>query len=202
MVRKRTFKADSNPVPETWRRIAEQSKQTLAWPEWPEVVSESGVRVQTRRDDVHTFSAETIQIVIPLADEHGVGMEGVSVRLVAWPFRRQYDVTGTLEVLGGRRHSVVIARVDAWPPDDHMNVQARGHPALGHLPLEVQGHHVHRFADNAKLGRDAFGAGNLPLAAPVTRRLESFRDFLRICGEEFRIKGLDQVDPPDWTVMI
>jgi hypothetical protein len=73
---------------------------------------------------------------------------------------------------------------------------------LGHLPAEIYGHHVHRFDDNAKIGRDAFGAGNLPLAAPVTGRLQSYRDFLRTLGEEFKISGLDQLNPPDWTVMI
>lgn len=140
-------------------------------------------------------------MVIPLADEHGIGLEGVNLRLTAWPYRPQQDVTATLEVPGGRNF-VVIGRIDAWPPDPHMNARARGHPACGHLPLKIDGSHVHRFADNAALGREAFGAANLPLAAPVNGRLQSFRDFLRICGEEFNIDGLDQLDPPDWTVMI
>jgi len=83
-----------------------------------------------------------------------------------------------------------------------MNTRARGHPGCGHIPLEIDGHHVHRFEDNAKLGREAFGAGNLPLAVPVNGRLESFRDFMRVVGEEFKIDGLDQLDPPDWTVLI
>jgi hypothetical protein len=86
-----------------------------------------------------------------------------------------------------------------------MNARARGHPGCSHIPRQIVGHHIHRFEDNAKLGREAFGAGrdgNLPLAVPVNGRLESFRDFLRLVGQEFNIEGLDRLDPPDWTVMI
>jgi hypothetical protein len=146
-------------------------------------------------------AGETIELLVALADEHGVGLEGVNLRIIAWPFKRHYDVSATLEVRGGRSF-VSIARVDAWPPDPHLNARARGHPACGHLPLQVDGHHVHSFEDNARLGRDAFGAGNLPLAAPVDGRLEGFRDFLRIVGEEFNIAGVEQLDPPNWTVML
>lgn len=140
-------------------------------------------------------------MIVPLADENGVGLEGVNLRLTAWPFRRLYDVTATLEVPGNRSF-VTIARLDAWPIDPHMNVRARTQPGLSHLPMDIEGHHVHRFDDNAKLGMDGFGAANLPLAAAVTGRLQSFRDFLRILGEEFKIDGLDDLNPPDWTVMI
>jgi hypothetical protein len=73
---------------------------------------------------------------------------------------------------------------------------------LSHLPPEVGQHHVHRFDDNAKLGRDAFGSANLPLAAQITDRLESYRDFLRVVGTEFNIEGLDQLQPPDWSDLL
>lgn len=97
---------------------------------------------------------------------------------------------------------MTIARVDAWPPDPHTNYRARRQPGCGHIPLEINGHHIHRFEDNAKLGREAFGAGNLPLAVPVNDRLQSFRDFLRVVGNEFNIDGLEKLDSPDWTVML
>lgn len=202
MVRKRSFKADLEVVPDEWRKIAEQRKKILTFTGWSEpAVTPPAMRATSRRDDIITAAAETIECVIPLADDNGVGLEGVRVRLTAWPYRRNHDVTATLEVHGGRSF-VSIARLDAWPPDPHMNVQARGRPGFGHLPAILDSHHVHRFADNVNLGMKAFGAGNLPLAARVDGRLESFRDFLRICGKEFNIIGLDQVDPPDWTVMI
>jgi hypothetical protein len=96
----------------------------------------------------------------------------------------------------------VIARLDAWAPDPHLNVRARKYPGLGHLPPEVGQHHVHRFEDNAKLGLEAFGADNLPLAAPIADHLDSYRDFLRAVGAEFNIEGLDQLKPPDWSGLI
>ena len=201
MVRKRTFKANTVVVPAEWRTVATQRKRIIIWPQWTDPPVLPSRRVGEDKDDVHTVAGETIELLVPLADEFGVGLEGVHLRVTAWPFRRNYDVTATLEVSGGRSF-VAIGRVDAWPPDPHMNIRARGHPGCGHLPLEINGHHVHRFEDNAKLGGDAFGAGNLPLAAPVNARLQSFRDFLRVVGEEFKIDGVDQLDPPDWTVMI
>jgi hypothetical protein len=98
-------------------------------------------------------------------------------------------VTATLEVEGGRSF-VTIARVDAWPPDPHVNALARRDPVLRRLPRIIEGHHAHRFADNARLGRRAFAPhANLPVAAPVRGKLRSFRDFARIVGEEFRIEG-------------
>ena len=52
--------------------------------------------------------------------------------------------------------------------------------------------------------RVAFYATRKPADGDTTinGRLESFRDFLRILSDEFKIDGLDQLDPPDWTVMI
>lgn len=201
MVRKRTFQANAVVVPPSWRTIASQRKTIAVWPEWSDPPELPQRHVGDDKDDLHTTAAETIEMIAPLADERAVGLEGVNLRITAWPFRRLYDVTATLEVPGGRNF-VTIARLDGWPPDSHMNVQARGHPGCGHLPRVIDGHHVHRFEDNAKLGRNAFGAGNLPLAAPVEARLESYRDFLRVLGNEFKIDGLDRLDPPDWTVMI
>ena len=202
MVRKRTFKADASAVPDAWRKIAEQPKTIATWPEWSEVEPlPTGRNVTTSRNELHTAAAETIEMIVLLADADGVGLQGVRLRLTAWPYRRMHDVTAVLEAPGGRV-TVAIARLDAWPPDPHMNVRARNHPGLGHLPAGIDGHHIHRFEDNAKLGMDAFGAGNLPLAAQVTSRLESFRDFLRILSDEFKIDGVDQLDPPNWTVMI
>lgn len=201
MVRKRTFKDNAAVVPSEWREIAIQKKVVAVWPQWTDPPVLPARRVGEDRNDVHTVAAETIELSVLLANEDGIGLEGVNLRIIAWPYKKHHDVTAILEVPGGRS-SVAIARLDAWPPDPHMNTRARARPGFRHIPREVIGHHVHRFADNAKLGRDAFGPGNLPLAVPVEGRLESFRDFLRIVGEEFNIEGLDQLDPPDWTVMI
>src|SRR5262249_41145169 len=181
--------------------IATRRKTVATWPEWTDPPILPTRRVGDDRDDLYTAAGETIELVVQLADEHGVGLEGVSLRITAWPYRKNYDVTATLEVPGGRSF-VTIARVDAWPPDPHMNTRARRQPGCGHLPIEIDGHHAHRFDDNSRLGREAFGAQNLPLAAPINGRLESFRDFLRVVTDEFKVDGLDQLDPQDWTVML
>src|SRR5665213_8778 len=149
MVRKRTFQDNAAVAPSHWRDIAKQRKSIAVWPDWSDPPVLPARRVGDDRDDVHTVAGEGIELLVPLADEHGVGLEGVNLRLTAWPYRREYDITGTLEVPGGRS-SIAIARVDGWPADPHLNLRARGHPGCGHIPLEINGHHVHRFDDNVK----------------------------------------------------
>lgn len=196
-------KAPGGIVPTAWKAINDQPKTLLVWPTWPVVEPPpSGRRVKLERDALHTTAAETIDITIPLGDEHGVGLEGTRLRIIAWPFRRHTDVTATLEVVGGRS-TVTIARLDAWPLDPHLNLMARRHSALSHLPAKVDGSHVHRFPDNARLGAAAFFPhGNLPIAAPILDELISFRDFVRILGVEFNIRGTDMISSPDWQSMI
>src|SRR5262249_55075209 len=154
-----------------WRHIADVRKTMLQWPTWSEVDPPSPARGASRRGDIHTTAAESIYAVVPLGETGGPGLEGVRLRLTAWPFQREYDVTATLEAPGGRAF-VNIARLDAWPPDPHINTRARRHPVLRHLPREIDTHHVHRFLDNARLGRKAFAPeGNLPIAAPIDGQL-------------------------------
>jgi hypothetical protein len=104
-------------VPSDWLRISEMAKEVVGWPAWPEAdPPPSGARIVTRRNELHTAAGSTISVVIPLGESGGPGLEAVRLRLAAWPFRREYDVTATLEVEGGRTF-VTIARVDGWPPD-------------------------------------------------------------------------------------
>src|ERR1700730_12443160 len=190
-------------IPSAWRQIVQRKKTVIGWPQWPEVAAlPIGKNVRTRRDDVHTVSAETTEVVFQLADERGTGLEGVRLRLKAWAYRRHRDVTGTLEVVGGRNF-VTISRIDAWPSDPHHNsFKALRKPGLRGFPEQIPGCHVHRFDDNVKYGTEAFGAGpegNLPVAAAFPKDLESFRDFLRSVGAEFNVVGLDEFPgPPSW----
>jgi hypothetical protein len=195
-------------VPDGWRTIVEQRKTLFGWPVWSDVQPlPTGVRVRTTRHDIHTASAEITRAVVQLADSKGVGLEAVRLRLTAWAFRRHQDVTATLEVEGGRSF-VTIARVDAWPSDPHMNSRkARRLSGLRNLEAQIDTCHVHRFADNAKLGRSAFGAGlegNLPIAVRIGGGgLGSFRDFLRTVGTEFNIGGLENIQPPNgWQTIL
>ena len=66
----------------------------------------------------------------------------------------------------------------------------------------IEGHHVHRYADNAKIGRKAFAPyGNLPVAWPL-EPIPSFREFLRIVSREFHIDGVETFQSPDWSSLI
>jgi hypothetical protein len=113
-------------IPSAWRQIVQRKKTVIGWPQWPEVAAlPIGKNVRTRRDDVHTVSAETTEVVFQLADERGTGLEGVRLRLKAWAYRRQRDVTATLEVVGGRSF-VTISRIDAWPSDPHQKGNVKG----------------------------------------------------------------------------
>jgi hypothetical protein len=203
VVSKRPFAASDEQIPESWRFVAGERKTYLGWPEWSTVPRlPSGVKTRSGKAELVTANAETIEAIVQLADASGVGLEGARLRLVAWAFRMQEDVTATLEVPGGRSF-VSIARLDAWPADPHMNLLARKHPTLRHIPARVEGCHVHRFADNAVLGKQAFRPPcNLPVAAPLPNRLQSFRDFLRTVSAEFMIDGIEDFNAPDWGVFI
>lgn len=50
------------------------------------------------RSDLHSVAAETTEVVIPLGDVNGVGLEGVRLRVNAWAYRRLHEVTATLEL--------------------------------------------------------------------------------------------------------
>jgi hypothetical protein len=194
-------------IPSGWRPIVQRKKTALGWPEWSDVAAlPTGRKVRHRRDDVHTVAAEITEAVFQLADESDIGREGVRLRLKAWAYRRHRDVTGTLEVVGGRNF-VTISSIDAWPSDPHQNsFKALRKPALRNFPGQISGCHVHRFDDNVKYGAEAFGAGpegNLPVAAAFPKDLESFRGFLRSVGAEFNIEGLDEFpSPPSWKGLV
>jgi hypothetical protein len=200
-------KAVVTVIPSGWRQIVQRKKTVLGWPDWSAVAAlPTGRNVRPRRNDVHTVSAEITEAVFQLADERGTGLEGVRLRLKAWAYRRHRDVTGTLEVVGGRTF-VTISRIDAWPSDPHHNsFKALRKRGLKGFPGQIPGCHVHRFDDNVKYGAEAFGAGpegNLPVAAAFPNDLESLRDFLRSVRAEFNIDGLDEFPgPPSWQGLV
>jgi hypothetical protein len=181
-------------VPHAWQHIANVPKTMLQWPTWSEAPPPPA-RGPSPRGDINTRAADSIRAIAPLGEVGGPGLEGVRLRLTAWPFRREYDLTATLEAPGGRAF-VTIARLDAWPPEPHVNTQTRRHPVLRHQPGIIETHHVHRFKDNARLGMRAFEE-NLPVADVLDDEIQSFRDFVRIVGEEFDIEGTGDIKPPE-----
>jgi hypothetical protein len=194
-------------IPPYWGTIATVRKTLFGWPVWPEIEHlRSGSAVRTRRDEIRTASTEQTSAVVQLADEHGVTLEGVRLRLRAWEFSQCDDVTATLEVVGGRSF-VTVARIDAWPRSPHRHsYKTRKHPKLKHVAEQIDGCHVHRYAHNAVLGTEAFGPGpegNLPVAVGIENGLRSFRDFLRTVEQEFVIDGLDGLQTPQgWSGII
>jgi hypothetical protein len=194
-------------VPVAWRKILERKKTLVGWPEWPTATPlPTGKRIRTRRDDVRTASAEDTEVLLQFVDTHGIGIEGVRLRLKAWAFHRNRDVTATLEVAVGRSF-VTISRVDGWPSSPHMNARAvLKTSGLKKLPQIVERCHVHRFSDNAKIGLQAFGKGpegNLPAAVEIPNGLGSFRQFLRMVETELSIEGLGEFPPPPgWQGML
>lgn len=197
-------------IPHDWREVMQRRKALLDWPDWSEAkvlrAGQAGKTVRTPRDDVHTVAAETTQSIFQLGSAQGVGLEGVRLRFRAWAYRRHQDVTATLEVVGGRNF-VTISRIDAWPSDPHHNsLKTLRKPGLKGFQPEIAGCHVHRFNDNVRYGAEAFGPGpegNLPVAIPFSKNLESFRDFLRCVRDEFNIEGLDEFPaPPSWQELV
>jgi hypothetical protein len=207
MTKKAVKVAVSGVVPVSWRETIERKKTLTGWCEWPAPKPlPDGKRIKPRRGDVRTLAAEETEVLLQFVDEHGIGIEGVRLRLKAWAFHRNRDVTATLEVAVGKSF-VTICRVDGWPSSPHMNVRAvLKTNGLKKLPQVLDRCHVHRFADNAKMGLQAFGRGpegNLPAAVEIPNGLGSFRQFLRMVETEFSIEGLGEFPaPPGWQGML
>jgi hypothetical protein len=90
-----------NPVgtiPVQWGQIAAATKTLMVWPIWPELPPwPQTKRAGSIRGELNTKAAELLEAVVPLGDEHGIGLEGVRLRMTAWAFRRLDEVTATLE---------------------------------------------------------------------------------------------------------
>lgn len=127
-------------IPRQWRDIIQRPKTVLGWPPWSDVAAlPTGKNVRLRRDDVHTVSAEITEVLFQLADDKGIGLEGVRLRFKAWAYSRHRDVTATLEVIGGRSF-VTMSRIDAWPSDPHRNsFKVLKTPSLRTFAQEIQG---------------------------------------------------------------
>jgi hypothetical protein len=190
---------DPTHVLEFWREVATVEKELVTWPTWSDVQRPpppSSNRPIEERGKIRTTAGESTRVVFPLARIGGLGLEGVRLRLTAKPFRRNDEVTATLEVSGGR-NGVTIARIDAWPADPHGNIN-RDHRKILGIPALIRGSHVHRFEDNARLGVEAFSPqSNLPAARELDRDIQSFRQFLALVEAEFCITGLSDFPAPD-----
>jgi hypothetical protein len=60
----------------------------------------------------------------------------------------------------------------------------------------IEGTHEHRFDDNWLASEHRMRTGNLPAARPVKSDPNTLSEFLAFCGQSFRIKDIDRVEPP------
>lgn len=58
--------------------------------------------------------------------------------------------------------------------------------------------HFHPFWENFERGLPIMLRENLPIALPVERALENFRDMLNYAGELMRISDIQKIGPPRW----
>lgn len=178
-----------------WCGLVQCRKAVFGWPSWIEVPSRHESPARARRAGRTPFishEADRCTLTVLLADETSASLEGTHLRIMAWKRRSLEDVTAILETLYEGKPTC-LARVDCHPRSPHTNQHWR---KFG-CPATIDGSHVHRFEENARVGRDAFHpVGNLPVAYPVEEEPQSFRDFVRLVGVVFAIAGLDDLPPP------
>jgi hypothetical protein len=172
---------------ENWVAIAEMPKAIFGWPDWQ--------TTSPRQRKIGEGAGESDQLVLAslLIDGSGVSLEGVELRIVVWRDRPIEDATALLQVENDGW--MPISRLDCWPYSPHTN---RYWKRLHQAPI-VEGSHIHRTQDNARLGRKAFTASeNLPSAVSVDGEPQSFRDMLRLVKLYFNIDGACDLPPPQW----
>jgi len=183
---------------EKWRYLVEQHKTIFGWPSWrtQKIVRETPTSAMAAgRQRLNSAVAERTELLLQVMDENDISIEIVRIRIQAWTQRPMEDITATFEVLHQERW-VCISRIDFSPPTPHPNIHWRKY----RLPPEVNGSHIHLYADNAKIGDEAFKpAANLPNASPLESEPKSFRDVVKEIERHFHISGLGELPPPDWN---
>ncbi|RWC32342.1 hypothetical protein [Mesorhizobium sp.] len=172
---------------ENWVAIAGMPKAIFGWPDWQ--------TTSPRQRKIGQEAGESDQLVLSslLLDDSGATLEGVELRIVVWRDRPLEDATALLQVENDGW--MPISRLDCWPYSPHTNRYWR---RLHQIPI-VDGSHIHRTEDNARLGRKAFTASeNLPSAVVVDSEPQSFRDMLRMVEFYFNIDGACDLPPPQW----
>jgi hypothetical protein len=86
----KTAKPKELVVERRWAEIAAAPKTPVLWPAWSDPEPPPPSTKPMSRSDLHSVAAETTEVVIPLGDASGVGLEGVRLRLSAWAYRRLY----------------------------------------------------------------------------------------------------------------
>lgn len=177
-----------------WGKLVAEPKTIGLWPDWLEEPSPPK-RKKLEESSVVSREAGRFILVVPLNDGAGVTIEGVRLRLHVPTRRLEMDMTATMESLDWQGEPCCIARLDANPTSPHTNSYWR---KLGVAP-RIDGTHLHPFGLNAKLGREAFAPGNLPVAEAMDDDIRNFRDFLRTVGKAFSIADTLNLPSPPWN---
>ncbi|MCC2610384.1 hypothetical protein [Neorhizobium petrolearium] len=185
---------DDSVVFEQWQRLLDIPKSTFDYPTW-EFLQLVYDNRDAAKPSLKSRSAQRMQLLVQLADNYDIALEGVRVRFYVWADRPMEDITVIFEVLHLERWTV-ITRIDFLPYGPHINKHWR---KFG-LPPDVNGSHIHSYKDNVKLGSEAFtAAGNLPNGVPLDDEPKSFREICRLVGQKLRIEGCENLPMPEWN---
>jgi hypothetical protein len=122
----------------------------------------------------------------------GASLEGVEVVILMWRYRQMEDMTALFNV-SYESKPVCISRVDVRPASPHANAFWRQFKC----PPQIDGSHVHPYAQNMALKSKAFDPkGNLPVAFPLSEEPQHLKDFLRAAELAFNVEGLTMLPPP------
>jgi len=143
---------------------------------------------------------EFVRLVSPL-DIDGITEEGLLFTARAHIYMPDRAVAFQLEYHSARNAKLrgPIVRFDWLPTAPHNN---KGRGPKEHQLQTITGSHLHSFDLNWDPSNSAMRQPNLPIAVPVSDRLETFKEALDFVEKEFRIKGLGSIPPPPWTAKL
>ena len=129
-------------------------------------------------------------------DIDGVTVPGLELRGTAGQTLPDRSVSFHLQHHPPREECVHLARVDWRPLGSHTNPESG--PRKLRL-LRVEGSHIHGF-DNNWLADSERLRMSIPVAELLDPDPASFEELVARVGKEFRIRGLDRLERPNWRM--
>lgn len=140
--------------------------------------------------------SEFVRLVSPL-DIDGVTIEGLRFAVSAHRSTPDRWVTFQIEYESLKYpRGVPFVRFE-WRPKSPHNNKGNGPEHLRFL--NQTGTHLHPFDLNWQDAESQVRRGILPIAVPVEKEINSFREALAFVENEFRIKGVTGLQTPPWT---
>lgn len=170
-----------------WQSLHDSPKTIFGWPDWRDL--------KKPKNDGSLLSniAQRASLQVSLADQDGLNLEDIQLRITIWKGRPNEDVTCTLEA--SDNNWTCISRMDFWSNSPHINPDWRTVP---NLPPKVGDTHYHRFKENKIIGTESFKPnGNLRAAINFDTEPRSFRDILRLIEDEWNITDAANLPLPE-----